>query len=163
MYTLPPVLCKLIETSLLQLPSKSRIRKVRALVQDLNNAFAYVLATKGSKRVIVTDGIGVDGKQDMNELPLLVQRIARQYNLPNPRKMTLKAITEEIGTAIPIYGGNKFSGIAHRNLAVEFFRDQAQPWEAALKVRPAHASAPEKCLPLSVPPMLGSPQGHRFG
>ena len=58
------------------------------------------------------------------------------------------------------------SGLVSTDSFASFARGmglQAQPWEAALKVRPAHASAPEKCLPLSVPPMLGSPQGHRFG
>ncbi|TGJ86557.1 hypothetical protein E0Z10_g2250 [Xylaria hypoxylon] len=113
----------------------SRIRKLRALIRDLNRTFAYVLATKGSRRIILperTDG-GQDHKNPESQetsLPSFLRALETQYPFDNPEEVTRSAIRAELEPLSSANQGTEFPGTTNDLLAVKLFQDQSRPWEA---------------------------------
>ncbi|KAI1209457.1 P-loop containing nucleoside triphosphate hydrolase protein [Annulohypoxylon truncatum] len=127
--------------------SDSRVRKIRALVRDLNRAFAYVLETKGSRRIILpkeptgamdnqqvsesingTDGIG---KASLNPtLPTFLRPLTTHYNFKVPEKVTFRRIASDLESLSSANQGNEFPGTSNDRLAVKLFQDQSRPWKA---------------------------------
>ncbi|KAI1498932.1 P-loop containing nucleoside triphosphate hydrolase protein [Biscogniauxia marginata] len=108
-----------------------RIKKLRALVRDLNRAFAYVLATKGSKRIIMKDEDDEDKQHNSNRgLPSYLHNLAAQYRFDDPQKVAFESIAADLESLSSANQGNEFPGTANDRLAVKLFRDQCQPWEA---------------------------------
>ncbi|KAI8630598.1 hypothetical protein F5Y19DRAFT_51675 [Xylariaceae sp. FL1651] len=113
----------------------SRVKKLRALVRDLNRTFAYVLATKGSRRVIVPNDID-DNDGDEEDatnrdlcLPPFLQFLERQYQFEDPEEVTKDDIRDELESLSSANQGNEFPGTANDLLAVKLFQDQSRPWE----------------------------------
>ncbi|KAI1158862.1 hypothetical protein F5B18DRAFT_62782 [Nemania serpens] len=110
-----------------------RIRKLRALVRDLNRTFAYVLATKGSRRIIVPDHVEGGDKVAQSqkiELPLFLHVLETQYPFDDPEQVTRDAIQAELEPLSSANQGTEFPGTTNDFLAVKLFQDQSHPWEA---------------------------------
>ncbi|KAI1122449.1 P-loop containing nucleoside triphosphate hydrolase protein [Nemania abortiva] len=119
-------------------PSNSmddRVRKLRALVRDLNRTFAYVLATKGSRRIIVSDGENAanghieDGGHQKISLPPFLRVLEAQYPFKDPKRVSRDAIQAELEPLSSANQGTEFPGTTNDFLAVKLFQDQSRPWE----------------------------------
>ncbi|KAI1442064.1 P-loop containing nucleoside triphosphate hydrolase protein [Annulohypoxylon stygium] len=127
--------------------SDSRIRKIRALIRDLNRAFAYILATKGSRRIIlpkeprvVLNGPqsfeNIDAKNEIGKvgssfaLPTFLQPLTKHYDFKYPVKVTFNNIASDLESLSSANQGNEFPGTSNDRLAVKLFQDQSQPWQA---------------------------------
>ncbi|KAI0521330.1 P-loop containing nucleoside triphosphate hydrolase protein [Xylaria bambusicola] len=115
---------------------ESRVRKLRALVRELNQTFAYVIATKGSRRIIVPDktpteqqGVQRTQRQDIR-LPSFLKAFESQYSFTEPEKVTRSEISAELEPLSSANQGTEFPGTTNDLLAVKLFRDQSHPWEA---------------------------------
>jgi GTPase SAR1 family protein len=115
---------------------ESRLTKLRALVRDLNRTFAYVLATKGSRRIIVpghTDDNNSDSEDAATQeirLPSFLWALEGQYQFDDPEEVTRDTIGSELEALSSTNQGNEFPGTANDLLAVKLFQDQSRPWEA---------------------------------
>lgn len=112
-----------------------RIRKLRALVRDLNRTFAYVLATKGSRRIIIPDKDSGDGadkaaQSQKTDLPSFLHVLETQYPFKDPERVTRDAIQAELEPLSSANQGTEFPGTTNDFLAVRLFQDQSRPWEA---------------------------------
>ncbi|KAJ8125531.1 hypothetical protein O1611_g8108 [Lasiodiplodia mahajangana] len=114
----------------------NRVRKLRALVRDLNRIFAYILATKGSRRVIVhNDADAAHNPGDSTErhkisLPSFLRVLEDQYPFDDPEKVTRDAIHAELEPLSSANQGTEFPGTTNDFLAVKLFQDQSRPWES---------------------------------
>ncbi|KAI1269365.1 P-loop containing nucleoside triphosphate hydrolase protein [Xylariaceae sp. FL1019] len=116
----------------------SRVKRLRALVRDLNRTFAYVLATKGSRRKIVDDE---DSDEDSDEdipgkvlsLPPYLRALESQYRFKEPEEVTRNHVASELEPLSSANQGNEFPGTANDRLAVKLFQDQSRPWEGIAK------------------------------
>ncbi|KAK5633033.1 hypothetical protein RRF57_008747 [Xylaria bambusicola] len=115
---------------------ESRVRKLRALVRELNQTFAYVLATKGSRRIIVSNNTPRkqhDFQRTQNQdirLPSFLRVLESQYPFTEPEKVTRSEISSELEPLSSANQGTEFPGTTNDLLAVKLFRDQSHPWEA---------------------------------
>ncbi|KAI0111655.1 P-loop containing nucleoside triphosphate hydrolase protein [Daldinia grandis] len=125
--------------------NEDRVRKLRALVRDLNRALAYVLETKGSRRIILPKSSNngnttrLFGGSTLKEesgrlvkkltLPAFLLPLADQYKFRDPEKVTFEQITSDLETLSSANQGNEFPGTSNDRLAVKLFQDQSQPWE----------------------------------
>ncbi|KAI3339647.1 P-loop containing nucleoside triphosphate hydrolase protein [Ustulina deusta] len=118
----------------------SRVRKLRAFVRDLNRTFSYVLATKGSRRIIVPDRLDdeeSDEKRNFenseNEeisLPPFLGVLEALYPFSDPEEVTRNTISAELEPISSANQGTEFPGTTNDLLAVKLFQDQSRPWEA---------------------------------
>ncbi|KAI0869232.1 hypothetical protein GGS24DRAFT_479347 [Hypoxylon argillaceum] len=112
-----------------------RVRKLRALVRDLNRTFAYILATKGSRRIIIPDKANADDDYDRNaerqktSLPPFLNVLEAQYPFKDPKEVTRDAIQAELEPLSSANQGTEFPGTTNDCLAVKLFQDQSLPWE----------------------------------
>ncbi|KAJ3568840.1 hypothetical protein NPX13_g6281 [Xylaria arbuscula] len=114
----------------------SRVRKLRALVREFNQTFAYVLATKGSRRRIVADESG-GNQQDTQQsqaqtvkLPSFLRDLESRYPFSDPENVTRSEVCAELEPLSSANQGTEFPGTTNDLLAVKLFRDQSHPWEA---------------------------------
>ncbi|KAI1479949.1 P-loop containing nucleoside triphosphate hydrolase protein, partial [Daldinia eschscholtzii] len=129
----------------------NRVRKLRALVRDLNRAFAYVLETKGSRRIILpknsnngnsvfsfgnTTSNGSTASNGLFEkltpkltLPAFLQPLANQYYFMGPELVAFEKVASDLESLSSANQGNEFPGTSNDRLAVKLFQDQSQPWE----------------------------------
>lgn len=113
-----------------------RIRKLRALVRDLNRTFAYILSTKGSRRVILADDADAQDSDDGNltgeeaSLPSFLHVLATQYPFRTPEKVSRDTIKAELEPLSSANQGTEFPGTTNDLIAVKLFQDQSRPWEA---------------------------------
>ncbi|KAI0026161.1 hypothetical protein F4780DRAFT_11423 [Xylariomycetidae sp. FL0641] len=56
--------------------------------------------------------------------------LVAQYKLKAPKKVTFDSIAAELELLASANQGNEFPGTANDRIAVQFFKDQAQPWES---------------------------------
>ncbi|KAI8962256.1 P-loop containing nucleoside triphosphate hydrolase protein, partial [Daldinia sp. FL1419] len=123
--------------------SDSRVRKLRALVRDLNRTFAYILETKGSRRIILpkdstsrfsvsgvytSDGSSGKSLQKL-ALPAFLQPLANQYRFEDPERVAFEKVTSDLESLSSANQGNEFPGTSNDRLAVKLFQDQSKPWE----------------------------------
>ncbi|KAI1386830.1 P-loop containing nucleoside triphosphate hydrolase protein [Hypoxylon trugodes] len=113
--------------------SNSRIKKLRALVRDLNRIFAYVLQTKGMKRIILPKDRAVDETSpthgDESALPSYLWPLASLYKFEKPKEDTFEKVSSELESLSSSNQGNEFPGTSNDRIAVDFFQEQSQPWE----------------------------------
>ncbi|KAI0404396.1 P-loop containing nucleoside triphosphate hydrolase protein [Xylaria palmicola] len=123
--------------------SESRVRKLRALVRDLNRTFAYVLATKGSGRIIVPDEADEDSDHNKNEyirnnkdksseeigLPSYLHSLEAYYQFNKPIKVTRSVIRNELDRLSSANRGTEFPGTTNDLFTLKLFREQSSPWE----------------------------------
>lgn len=114
----------------------SRVRKLRALVRDLNRTFSYVLATRGCRRrIIVPDHAGNNIDKERTEsdginLPSFLRILEAQYPFGSPPNVTRDTIRFELEPLSSANQGTEFPGTTNDLLAVKVFQDQSRPWEA---------------------------------
>jgi GTPase SAR1 family protein len=114
----------------------SRLKKLRALVRDLNRTFTYVLATKGSRRIIApshTEGDTPDQHSTASQnirLPPFLRVLESQYPFDDPEVVTREVIGAALEPLSSANQGNEFPGTTNDLLAVKLFQDQSRPWEA---------------------------------
>ncbi|KAI0161282.1 P-loop containing nucleoside triphosphate hydrolase protein [Xylariaceae sp. FL1272] len=114
----------------------SRVKRLRALVRDLNRTFAYVLATKGSRRKILDDeddDSGDDIPEKEVSLPPYLRVLEAQYRFKEPEEVTRNHVASELEPLSSANQGNEFPGTANDRLAVKLFQDQSRPWEGIAK------------------------------
>ncbi|KAI0379189.1 P-loop containing nucleoside triphosphate hydrolase protein [Hypomontagnella monticulosa] len=120
--------------------SDSRIRKIRALVRDLNRTFAYILETKGTRRIIVPRDSDVSQQEHpalyddkcanpISSLPRFLVPLTSQYDFKNPEEVPFNDIASELESLSSANQGNEFPGTSNDLLAVKLFQDQSRPWE----------------------------------
>ncbi|KAI0437420.1 P-loop containing nucleoside triphosphate hydrolase protein [Xylaria telfairii] len=113
----------------------TRVRKLRALVRDLNRTFSYVLATRGCRRRIIVPGH--DGNKVVKEptesdrigLPSFLRILEAQYPFGSPPNVTRDAIRLELEPLSSANQGTEFPGTTNDLLAIKLFQDQSRPWE----------------------------------
>ncbi|KAI1137859.1 P-loop containing nucleoside triphosphate hydrolase protein [Hypoxylon sp. FL0543] len=116
-------------------PAKAyRLTKIRAVVRELNQSFARVLETKGSKRIILPRASnafphGTTDSRPKRTLPISLWRLDRQYEIDDPEKVSFEDMAKELACLLETHQGNEFPGTSNDRLAMKLFRDQSQPWE----------------------------------
>ncbi|KAI0152050.1 P-loop containing nucleoside triphosphate hydrolase protein [Hypoxylon sp. NC0597] len=113
----------------------SRIRKLRALIRDLNRSFAYVLETKGSRRTILskTSNESQHNPTDPEteaSLPISLKALVSQYEFEDPKVVSFEDVTEDLERLSSTYQSDEFPGTLNDRLAISLFRDQSRPWES---------------------------------
>ena len=104
-----------------------RVKKLRALVRDLNRAFHFVLSQKGHRRHILWS----DGDEDEEEMvpPGYLEPLLELYDFADPDTVTLTALKSELDTIASENQGTEFPGSPNDRLTLRLFRDQSQSWE----------------------------------
>ncbi|KAK0667690.1 P-loop containing nucleoside triphosphate hydrolase protein [Cercophora samala] len=119
----------------------ARIKKLRALVRDLNRAFAHILLAKGNRRKILwdddtwdkySDG-GESGNEENDgsepELPPHLHQLLDHYPSEDPATVSLANLRAELEAMASENQGTEFPGSPNDRLTLRLFRDQSQPWE----------------------------------
>ncbi|KAI4862983.1 P-loop containing nucleoside triphosphate hydrolase protein, partial [Hypoxylon rubiginosum] len=112
-----------------QMDNDDKIKRFRALARNLNRTFAYVLETRGSRRVILRKDEAA-GFRPQVTLSKPIQRLADSYLFQYPGFVQFKDITSELESLSSYNQGNEFPGTSNDRLAVKLFQDQSKPWEA---------------------------------
>jgi GTP-binding protein EngB required for normal cell division len=115
-----------------------RIRKLRALVRDMNRVFHKVITVKGSSRTIV-DPEGKLGPVDsymqcLTWLPGVLQPLLELYPFPEPTPVPLNALLDQIEKRATFERGTEFPGSVNDALAVKEFKTQSERWESIATV-----------------------------
>ncbi|KAK4178819.1 P-loop containing nucleoside triphosphate hydrolase protein [Triangularia setosa] len=122
----------------------ARIKKLRALVRDLNRTFAHVLLVKGNRRNILWDDDSLDGDSDDGEcddkgaadndgsepeIPHHLHPLLEHYPFEDPATVSLAKLKGELEAMASENQGIEFPGLPNNRLTLRLFRDQSQPWE----------------------------------
>ncbi|KXJ87880.1 P-loop containing nucleoside triphosphate hydrolase protein [Microdochium bolleyi] len=97
-----------------------RVRKLRALVRDMNRAFIYVLGRKGTRRRV---------------------RLAQAYNFDEPEAILVAEMAAELDLLASRNQGNELPGTSSDGLALTLFHDQIGPWEAIANFHVMHVAS----------------------
>ena len=118
-----------------------RIRKLRALIRDLNHTFAYVLETKGASYIIRPRDIdssdynkGEGRTLETSGLPQFLQVLADQYKFSTPREVSIESICADVERFSSENRGNEFPGTSNDRVAMQLFQHQMKPWEEIAKL-----------------------------
>ncbi|KAI5456639.1 putative dynamin GTPase [Mariannaea sp. PMI_226] len=109
-------------------------RKLRAQLRNFNQAFDYTLTVKGSARVI---GRKASLFSDFyipppsTHLGKFLERYP--YHFDNPRSITWEDLNKELQEQASINQGSELPGLPNKDLAIQLFQNQAQPWEGIAK------------------------------
>ncbi|KAI1299026.1 P-loop containing nucleoside triphosphate hydrolase protein [Xylaria venustula] len=130
----------------------ARVKKLRALVRDLNRTFSYILATRGSRRIIVADLLHDGERDDKSDgesdgesilayskkedlsLPSFLGVLEALYPFSNPERVTRNTVSTELEPISSANQGTEFPGTTNDLLAVKLFQDQSRPWEAIARL-----------------------------
>ncbi|KAH6623434.1 hypothetical protein F5144DRAFT_518509 [Chaetomium tenue] len=104
-----------------------RIRKLRALVRDMNWAFCFILATKGCRRQIDW------GYQKPVVAPKHLEPFLALYVLDERVSISSHDLAQELDNIASENQGVGFSDSPNDTLALALFRDQAAPWKGIAK------------------------------
>lgn len=106
-----------------------RIKKLRALVRDLNRAFYFVLTTKGGRRQIKWN----DDRTKPNEklsVPHHLEPLVGLYTVGEHIEISIDDLIRELDEAASENQGVEFPGSSNDRVALALFRDHSSPWEA---------------------------------
>lgn len=101
-----------------------RIRKLRALVRDLNRAFWLILTTRGSRRQIDL------GDRNSVATPKHLEPLLALYVLGERVSISIHDLTKELDNIASENQGVGLSGSLNDTVALALFRDQSAPWIA---------------------------------
>lgn len=101
-----------------------RVKKLRALVRDLNRAFYFVLTTKGGRREIRWD----DGAN--LAAPHHLEPLVRLYSVGERMEISIDDLTRELDKIASENQGVEFPGSCNDRVALALFRDHSATWEA---------------------------------
>ncbi|KAK0743447.1 hypothetical protein B0T18DRAFT_392225 [Schizothecium vesticola] len=119
-----------------------RVRKLRALIRDLNRAFYFVLKTRGARRHILWVGdedttAGADddraSKNDANppetSPPKYLEPLVGLYKVGERIEISIEDLTDELDRMASENQGVEFPSSSNDKIALNLFRDQSQSWE----------------------------------
>jgi GTP-binding protein EngB required for normal cell division len=112
-------------------------RKLRARLRNLNRAFDVILRTKGADREIEWDadidqefnGRDEDSSSEHDAFPEYLRPYVDLYKFPDPETVTESKIKSELELLAAANQGKEFPGLPKGEVAVQFFRMQAKPWQ----------------------------------
>ncbi|KAL2128455.1 hypothetical protein VTI74DRAFT_9168 [Chaetomium olivicolor] len=99
-----------------------RVKKLRALVRDLNRAFYIVLTTKGGRRQIRWNDANSAAPHHLGPLIDL-------YTVGECIEISIDDLTRELDMMASENQGVEFPGSSNDRIALALFRDQSAPWE----------------------------------
>ena len=106
-----------------------RIRKLRALVRDLNRAFYHVLSTKGARRRILWGDGTADAPQQEGASQYL-QPLINLFAARDPTTISVSDLKKELDEMASENQGVEFPGSPSDRVTLQLFRHEAEPWEA---------------------------------
>ncbi|KAK0627952.1 P-loop containing nucleoside triphosphate hydrolase protein [Immersiella caudata] len=106
-----------------------RVKKLRALVRDLNRAFYFVLTTEGSRRQIQWPD-DLHCKLSDSQPPDHLKPLVELYDTGDPTDEVLVSdLILELDTIAAENQGVEFPGSSNDRVALALFRDHSTPWE----------------------------------
>lgn len=121
---------------------RSTERKLRANLRNLNHAFDVVLLTKGASRSILPDNSDSDSDEDedgeeedtsrasASNVPEYLRPFVSCYDFDDPAKVSEADLCRELESWAAANQGKEFPGVPNKDLVVQLFQEQAQPWRA---------------------------------
>ncbi|KAI1764092.1 P-loop containing nucleoside triphosphate hydrolase protein [Hypoxylon sp. FL1150] len=109
--------------------SDNKTQKFRALTRNFNRSFAYILETRGSRRILLRKDEFARSVPPV-ALPRPVEIIISKYVFQRPQSVKFEDVTSELEELSAYNQGNEFPGTSNDRLAVKLFQDQSRPWEA---------------------------------
>ena len=114
--------------------ASGRVKKLRALVRDMNRAFNYVLSLKGERRRIQWNDEHAENGGTVNtersKVPEYLEPLVALYEFEEPESVSIEALSMELEALASENQGTELPGSANDRLAISLFRDQSRPWEA---------------------------------
>ncbi|KAK8120189.1 hypothetical protein PG999_004309 [Apiospora kogelbergensis] len=102
-----------------------RIKKLRALIRDLNRVFSFILAIGGSRRTIMpkrwkSESDSTSSDTDIG-VPIYLAGLLDPYDFELPLEVSFEDIAEELEDLFFANQGIEFPGTPNDRLAVELF------------------------------------------
>jgi GTP-binding protein EngB required for normal cell division len=101
-----------------------RVKKLRALIRDLNRAFYFILTTKGGRRQIRWNA------EKPTVVPHHLEPLMALYTLDEQMEVSIDDLTKELDRVASENQGAEFPGSSNDKVALALFRDQSASWEA---------------------------------
>lgn len=105
--------------------------KLRARLRNLNRAFGFVMANKGSRERVVPDERNSNSdsiSSDEQDCPEYLRAVVEEYGAPDPEPISDSELMARLQTWAALNQGMEFPGQANSDLARQLFTDQAAPW-----------------------------------
>lgn len=106
-----------------------RVKKLRALVRDLNRAFHLILTTKGGRRQIKWNDEGTVPNEN-SPVPHHLEPLVGLYTVGEHIEVSIDDLIRELDGAASENQGIEFPGSSNDRVALALFRDHSAPWEA---------------------------------
>ena len=106
-----------------------RVKKLRALVRDLNRAFYFVLTTKGGRRQIKWNDDSSRPNQNLSA-PHHLEPLVGLYTVGEHIEISVDDLIRELDKVASENQGVEFPGSSNDRVALALFRDHSTPWEA---------------------------------
>ncbi|KAK4246304.1 P-loop containing nucleoside triphosphate hydrolase protein [Corynascus novoguineensis] len=107
-------------------------KKLRAVIRNSNRAFHAVMESKGGRYKILREDEdnASDSLHEVNhQLPEYVRFLIEEYDIPDPETKDESTLKAELQSLACFNHGREFPGEANEELALQLFRDQAEPWQ----------------------------------
>ena len=111
---------------------ESTDRKLRANLRNLNRAFDITLLTKGASRKIQPDNDeSEDGPDEVDgDIPDYLHPFVSCYDFDDPEEVSEADVCRELESWAAANQGKEFPGVPNKDLVIQLFQQQAQPWRA---------------------------------
>ncbi|KAK0716377.1 hypothetical protein B0H67DRAFT_261912 [Lasiosphaeris hirsuta] len=106
-----------------------RVKKLRALVRDLNRAFHLVIATNGCRRQIQWKDEDTQPRVNTSA-PGHLEPLINLYTVGQHIDISVDDLTEELEKITSENQGVEFPGSSNDRVSLALFRDHSAPWEA---------------------------------
>ncbi|KAK7428485.1 hypothetical protein QQZ08_004923 [Neonectria magnoliae] len=103
----------------------SRVRKLRTLIRDLNNAFAFVLVTKGSQRHIAYSG---PPDEENTHISAHLHPLVDFYHQADPILTPKNELVSQV--ELELSANATGPRLSIETLVTNLFREQSSPWES---------------------------------
>jgi hypothetical protein len=107
--------------------TQSDARKLRAVVRNLNQAFDTIISSKGARREVFWDSLGMP-PQPNSTGPKSLNKWMELYKVDDPIPVTIHELKGELDIKAANSRGTQFPGSPDDRLALELFRDLSQRW-----------------------------------
>lgn len=106
--------------------------KLRAQVRNFNRAFDHVLKAKGSAQVVVAS---LFTNPAPKEVPKHLEAFLKKhaYDFPDPVPVTKRSFDAQLLRQAAANQGREFPGSPNKDLAIQLFKRQADPWKKIAK------------------------------
>jgi GTP-binding protein EngB required for normal cell division len=114
--------------------------KLRANLRNRNRAFNAVMRVKGARYKILWGWRGAveensddnhvdDDEDDSPKIPAYLNELINEYGMPDPDAKRETDLNAELQSQASLNLGREFPGEANSDLALQFFKKQAEPWK----------------------------------